>query len=80
MSHVSKHVSKIISLSIQVEKAFTRAFPEISLSNSSKVILIQNYLIDNYIKDLDKVVIDDMFLDRFRDYVLSQDLVDEVVP
>ena len=74
------HVSKIISLSIQVEKAFTRAFPEISLSNSSKVILIQNYLIDNYIKDLDKVVIDDMFLDRFRDYVLSQDLVDEVVP
>ena len=79
MSHVSKHVSKIISLSIQVEKAFTRAFPEISLSNSSKVILIQNYLIDNYIKDLDKVVIDDMFLDRFRDYVLSQDLVDEVV-
>lgn len=80
MSHVSKHVSKIISLSIQVEKAFTMAFPEISLSNSSKVILIQNYLIDNYIKDLDKVVIDDMFLDRFRDYVLSQDLVDEVVP
>ena len=80
MSHVSKHVLKIISLSIQVEKAFTRAFPEISLSNSSKVILIQNYLIDNYIKDLDKVVIDDMFLDRFRDYVLSQDLVDEVVP
>lgn len=80
MSHVSKHVSKIISLSIQVEKAFTRAFPEISLSNSSKVILIQNYLIDNYIKDLDKVVIDDMFLDRFRDYVLSQDLADEVVP
>lgn len=80
MSHVSKHVSKIISLSIQVEKAFTRAFPEISLSNSSKVILIQNYLIDNYIKDLDKVVIDDMFLDRFKDYVLSQDLVDEVVP
>lgn len=80
MSRVSKHVSKIISLSIQVEKAFTRAFPEISLSNSSKVILIQNYLIDNYIKDLDKVVIDDMFLDRFRDYVLSQDLVDEVVP
>lgn len=78
MSHVSKHVSKIISLSIQVEKAFTRAFPEISLSNSSKVI--QNYLIDNYIKDLDKVVIDDMFLDRFKDYVLSQDLVDEVVP
>ena len=72
------HVSKIISLPIQVEKAFTRAFPEISLSNSSKVI--QNYLIDNYIKDLDKVVIDDMFLDRFRDYVLSQDLVDEVVP
>ena len=72
------HVSKIIGLSIQVEKAFTRAFPEISLSNSSKVI--QNYLIDNYIKDLDKVVIDDMFLDRFRDYVLSQDLVDEVVP
>lgn len=80
MSHVSKHVSKIISLSIQVEKAFTMAFPEISLSNSSKVILIQNYLIDNYIKDLDKVVIDDMFLDRFRDYVLSQDLGDEVVP
>lgn len=80
MSRVSKHVSKIISLSIQVEKAFTRAFPEISLSNSSKVILIQNYLIDNYIKGLDKVVIDDMFLDRFRDYVLSQDLVDEVVP
>lgn len=80
MSHVSKHVSKIISLSIQVEKAFTRAFPEISLSNSSKVILIQNYLIDNYIKDLDKVVIDDMFLDRFRDYVLSQDLADEVIP
>lgn len=73
-------VLKIISLSIQVEKAFTRAFPEISLSNSSKVILIQNYLIDNYIKDLDKVVIDDMFLDRFRDYVLSQDLVDEVIP
>lgn len=73
-------VSKIISLSIQVEKAFTRAFPEISLSNSSKVILIQNYLIDNYIKDLDKVVIDDMFLDRFRDYVLSQDLADEVIP
>lgn len=72
------HLSKIISLSIQVEKAFTRAFPEISLSNSSKVI--QNYLIDNYIKYLDKVVIDDMFLDRFRDYVLSQDLVDEVVP
>lgn len=72
------HLSKIISLSIQVEKAFTMAFPEISLSNSSKVI--QNYLIDNYIKDLDKVVIDDMFLDRFRDYVLSQDLVDEVVP
>lgn len=80
MSRVSKHVSKIINLSIQVEKAFTRAFPEISLSNSSKVILIQNYLIDNYIKGLDKVVIDDMFLDRFRDYVLSQDLVDEVVP
>lgn len=80
MSRVSKHVSKIISLSIQVEKAFTRAFPEISLSNSSKVILIQNYLIDNYIKDLDKVVIDDMFLDRFRDYVLSQDLADEVIP
>lgn len=78
MSHVSKHVSKIISLSIQVEKAFTMAFPEISLSNSSKVI--QNYLIDNYIKDLDKVVIDDIFLDRFRDYILSQDLVDEVVP
>ena len=71
-------VLKIISLSIQVEKAFIRAFPEISLSNSSKVI--QNYLIDNYIKDPDKVVIDDMFLDRFRDYVLSQDLVDEVVP
>ena len=71
-------VLKIISLSIQVEKAFTRAFPEISLSNSSKVI--QNYLIDNCIKDLDNVVIDDMFLDRFRDYVLSQDLVDEVVP
>ena len=74
------YISKIRSLSIQLEKAFTRAFPEISLSNSSKVILIQNYLIDNYIKDLDKVVIDDMFLDRFRDYVLSQDLVDEVVP
>lgn len=72
------HVLKIISLSIQVEKAFTKAFPEISLSNSSKVI--QKYLIDNYIKDPDKVVIDDMFLDRFRDYVLSQDLVDEVVP
>ena len=72
------YIKKIISLSIQVEKAFTMAFPEISLSNSSKVI--QNYLIDNYIKDLDKVVIDDMFLDRFRDYVLSQDLVDEVVP
>lgn len=71
-------VLKIISLSIQVEKAFTMAFPEISLSNSSKVI--QKYLIDNYIKDPDKVVIDDMFLDRFRDYVLSQDLVDEVVP
>lgn len=72
------YVSKIISLSIQLEKAFTRAFPEISLSNSSKVI--HKYLIDNYTKDLDKVVIDDMFLDRFRDYVLSQDLVDEVVP
>ena len=72
------YISKIVSLSIQVEKAFTRAFPEISLSNSSKVI--HKYLIDNYTKDLDKVVIDDMFLDRFRDYVLSQDLVDEVVP
>lgn len=70
-------VLKIISLSIQVEKAFTRAFPEISLSNRFKVI--KNYLIDNYIKDPDKVVIDDMFLDRLRDYVLSQDLVDEVV-
>lgn len=72
------YISKIVSLSIQVEKAFTRAFPEISLSNSSKVI--HKYLIDNYTKDLDKVVIDDMFLDRFRDHVLSQDLVDEVVP
>ena len=72
------YISKIVSLSIQLEKAFTRAFPEISLSNSSKVI--HKYLIDNYTKDLDKVVIDDMFLDRFRDYVLSQDLVDEVVP
>ena len=72
------YVSKIVRLSIQLEKAFTRAFPEISLSNSSKVI--HKYLIDNYTKDLDKVVIDDMFLDRFRDYVLSQDLVDEVVP
>lgn len=72
------YISKIVRLSIQLEKAFTRAFPEISLSNSSKVI--HKYLIDNYTKDLDKVVIDDMFLDRFRDYVLSQDLVDEVVP
>lgn len=71
------YVLKLICLSIQVEKAFTRAFPEISLS-SSKVI--ENYLIDNYIKDLGKVVIDDIFLDRLRDYVLSQDLVDEVVP
>ena len=72
------YISKVVRLSIQLEKAFTRAFPEISLSNSSKVI--HKYLIDNYTKDLDKVVIDDMFLDRFRDYVLSQDLVDEVVP
>lgn len=72
------YISKIVRLSIQLEKAFTRAFPEISLSNSSKVI--HKYLIDNCTKDLDKVVIDDMFLDRFRDYVLSQDLVDEVVP
>ena len=72
------YVSKIVRLSTQLEKAFTKAFPEISLSNSSKVI--HKYLIDNYTKDLDKVVIDDMFLDRFRDYVLSQDLVDEVVP
>lgn len=72
------YISKIVRLSRQLEKAFTRAFPEISLSNSSKVI--HKYLIDNYTKDLDKVVIDDMFLDRFRDYVLSQDLVDEVVP
>ena len=72
------YISKIVRLSIQLEKAFTMAFPEISLSNSSKVI--HKYLIDNYTKDLDKVVIDDMFLDRFRDYVLSQDLVDEVVP
>ena len=72
------YISKIVRLSIQLEKAFTSAFPEISLSNSSKVI--HKYLIDNYTKDLDKVVIDDMFLDRFRDYVLSQDLVDEVVP
>ena len=72
------YVSKIVRLSRQLEKAFTRAFPEISLSNSSKVI--HKYLIDNYTKDLDKVVIDDIFLDRFRDYVLSQDLVDEVVP
>ena len=72
------YISKIVILSIQLEKAFTSAFPEISLSNSSKVI--HKYLIDNYTKDLDKVVIDDMFLDRFRDYVLSQDLVDEVVP
>ena len=73
------YISKIVRLSIQLEKAFTRAFPEISLSNSSKVI--HKYLIDNYTKeDLDKVVVDDMFLDRFRDYVLSQDLVDEVVP
>lgn len=72
------YISKIVRLSKQLEKAFTRAFPEISLSNSSKVI--HKYLIDNYTKDLDKVVIDDMFLDRFRDYVLSQDLVDEVVP
>ena len=72
------YISKIVRLSRQLEKAFTRAFPEISLSNSSKVI--HKYLIDNYTKDLDKVVIDDMFLDRFRDYVLSQDLGDEVVP
>ena len=72
------YISKIVRLSIQLEKSFTRAFPEISLWNSSKVI--HKYLIDNYTKDLDKVVIDDMFLDRFRDYVLSQDLVDEVVP
>ena len=72
------YISKTKRLSIQLEKAFTRAFPEISLSNSSKVI--HKYLIDNCTKDLDKVVIDDMFLDRFRDYVLSQDLVDGVVP
>ena len=72
------YISKIVRLSIQLEKAFTRAFPEISLSNSSKVI--HKYLIDNYTKDLDKVVIDDMFLDRFRDYVLSQNLADEVIP
>ena len=72
------YISKIVRLSIQLEKAFTRALPEIRSSNSSKVI--HKYLIDNYTKDLDKVVIDDMFLDRFRDYVLSQDLVDEVVP
>ena len=71
------YISKIVRLSIQLEKAFTRAFPEISLSNSSKVI--HKYLIDNYTKDMDKVVIDDMFMDRFRDYVLYQDLVDEVV-
>ena len=71
------YISKIVRLSIQLEKAFTRAFPEISLSNSSKVI--HKYLIDNYTKDLDKVVIDDMFLDRFRDYVLSQNLADEVI-
>lgn len=74
------YIKKIMSLSIQLEKAFTRAFPEISLSNSSRVRVIHKYLIDNCTKDLDKVVIDDMFLDRFRDYVLSQDLVDEVVP
>lgn len=72
------YILSILCLSMQIEKAFTNAFPEISLSNGPKVI--QDYLIDHHIKNLDKVVIDDLFLDRLRDYVLSQDLVDEVVP